>query len=501
MASSRARTELIGLSLLAIDRTSEETLRRQLFLRLRDAIAHGELRAGMRIPSTRAVAETLSVSRNTVADVFAQLIADGYLVTRHGAGTYVAANQLAVAETATQTSWERASMRGRLLTNAAIADRTLEKPARAFQVGVPPLDHFPFESWSRIAARIMRQPSLELVSYGDPAGYRPLREAIAAQVRSRTGIACRNEQIVIVGGSQQALDLVCRLALDPGDAVWLEDPSSLAVRACFLTAGATLVAVPVDEEGIDVEFGRAIAPKARLVHVTSASQWPLGPAMSRPRREALLEWASVADAWVVEEEYDGAFRYDDERPSYLKQLDTEGRVIWVGSFSITTFPAIRLGYVIAPPELVDAFVAAKATADRQTSTFEQAILAEFMYQGQYQRHLQRMREIYAERRAHLMQALRERIDLPVRCGAGGLHVTLLLPDGVDDVAITARARDAGVSVSPLSRHYAEPRAGTHGLLLGFGVADAASIDRGIGILARLLDRREPLPRAARDLPG
>ncbi|HEX3468580.1 MAG TPA: PLP-dependent aminotransferase family protein [Candidatus Elarobacter sp.] len=511
MASARTRSQVIGLSLLAIDRAAQESLRRQLYARVRDAIVRGEMRAGFRLPSTRSVAKELALSRNTVGDVFAQLVAEGYLVARHGSGTYVASNAIALTGRAAASkphgSWERASLRGRLLAAVPDYSRLDVKRPLPFQVGIPDLERFPFETWSRIATRLMRRPRAELVSYGDPAGYRPLREVIAAELRARKGIACRDDQIVVVGGTQQALDLICRLTLDPGDEVWVEDPSSRNVRAAFAGAGCTLVPVPVDGDGIDVARGRELAPRARLSHVTSAHQWPLGPTLTAPRRAELLRWAAAADALVVEDEYDGVFRYDGEKPVPLRALEGGERVIWIGSFSLTTFPGLRVGYLVAPPQLVDAFVAAKAAADRQTSSFEQATLAEFIYDGHFHRHRTRMRAIYAERAARLVTLMREQAGIEIAPPHAGLHVILPLPGQVDDRALSLRASDAGVIAQPLSPHYVAPDA-RRGLLLGFGVADLSAIEKTVPLLARCVAGAAPRPRAlrpippaARDLPG
>jgi len=511
MASARTRAQIIGLSLLAVDRAARESLRQQLYVRVRDAIVRGEIHAGFRLPSTRSVAKELALSRNTVGDVFAQLVAEGYLVARHGSGTYVAPNAIALcghgATLPARSSWERASLRGRLLAAIPEHDRLGAKPPLPFQPGIPDLEHFPFETWSRIASRLMRRPRAELVSYGDPAGYRPLREVIAAELRSRKGIACRDEQIVVVGGTQQALDLICRLALDPGDEVWIEEPSSRNVRAAFIGAGCTMVPVPVDDDGIDVARGRELAPRARLAFVTSAHQWPLGATLSAQRRSELLRWADDADALVVEDEYDGAFRYDGQRPEPLRALDRADRVIATGSFSMTTFPGLRVGYLVAPLQLVDAFVAAKAAADRQTSSFEQATLAEFIYDGHYQRHRTRMQAIYAERRTRLVELMHELTGIEIAPAQAGLHVVVPLPSSIDDRALSLRAADAGVIAPPLSTHYLTPAA-RRGLLLGFGVADVRSIEKSAPVLARCIasvtarpGTVRPLPRAARELPG
>jgi GntR family transcriptional regulator/MocR family aminotransferase len=503
--SERSRSRMIGLSLLAVDRASGGSLRRQLYARLTGAIHDGSLREGARLPSTRAIAAALSISRATVADVFEQLLADSYLVARHGSGTYVAPRNGTAAgrEPPGATTWERASQRGRLFAGIDVASRLVAKQAVAFQPGIPALDHFPFETWSRLASRVMRRPSLDAVSYGDPAGYRPLREAIAAQLRARSGINCGEERIVIVGGSQQALDLICRLVLDPGDRVWLEDPASASVRGTLLGTGAEIVPVPVDAEGLDVMAGEALAPDARMAHVTSAHQWPTGATMSQQRRESLLAWAEAADAWIVEDEYDGVFRYDGSRPKPLAALDTRGRVCSVGSFSVTTFPAVRIGYLVSPPGLVDAFIAAKSVADRQTSTLEQAILAEFIFDGHYARHLTRMQDVYAERRERLVTALDSWLGARVATPPAGMHLTLPLAEGQNDVAASERIARSGFHARPLSTLYqGAPRSG---LVLGFAVARREENERAVRAIARALDAkgraRPRLHRAARDVPG
>jgi GntR family transcriptional regulator/MocR family aminotransferase len=503
MASARLQSQTIGLSLIVLDKGSPESLRRQVYLRLRDAILSGQLRTGFRLPSTRAVASALGVSRNTVADVFAQLVAEGYLAPRRGSGTYVATVVPGPArsqERDPQTSWERASTRGKLFSTMLQSRRSADAAPIPFRPGMPALDLFPFDVWSRIASKVLRRPAPELVGYGDPAGYRPLREAIAAHVRATKRITCSVEQILVVGGSQQALDLICRLALDPGDEVWVEDPASPALRATYASGGANVIPVRVDAEGLSVECGRALAPRARLAHVTSAHQWPLGVTLSAERRAELLAWADDADAWIVEDEYDGAFRFDGDALVPLVALDRSDRVLFTGSFSVTTFPALRVGYLIAPAKLIDAFVAVKSAADRQTSTLEQAILADFMYDGHYTAHLARMQAVYTERQARVRRSLEEFSGIQAAAPRSGLHVLLPLDERTDDARIAERAAAEGVVAPALSRYYAGDAA-RKGLLLGFGLARPAATDAAVRQLARHLPRARTLHRAARDLPG
>ena len=503
MATGKRQSTIVALSFMRLDKSSDVTLRRSLYACVREAILSGSLRAGARLPSTRFVAAELGVSRNTVADAFAQLVAEELLVSRIGSGTFVAATAVpAGGAPSPPTLWERASQRGRLLATRSGEDRLDGRPSVPFQPGLPAYDHFPFDVWARIAARIMRRPAPELLGYGPSAGYAPLRDVIAADVRARTGVACRAEQVIVVGGTSQALDLVCRLTLDPGDEVWIEDPSSLYVRGTVTGAGAVVVPVPVDDEGLDVAHGRRRAPHARLAHVTSAHQWPLGPAMSLRRRTELLQWADDADAWIVEDEYDGVFRHDGTAPPSLRSLDRADRVIAVGSFSLTIFPALRLGYLIAPPSLVDAFVAAKATADRHASAFEQAILAEFIFDGHYARHRKHMQPIYRERRDALIDRIAGDAQIAIAPHEAGLHVILPLPPGTNDVALSRAARAAGIVAPPLSVHYLG-EARTAGLILGFGAGTQAALETAAARLCRdvLGGARPPRAALARDVPG
>jgi len=475
-----------ALSSLDVDVGRRGTIRAQLLEQLRAAILDLRLPAGARLPSTRAVASRLGISRSTVTDVFDQLLAEGYLVARHGSGTYVSpAVRSAVprtprAATPAATSWERVSRRGKLFADITTRTRFGDKEPRAFQTGVPAIELFPFTTWSRIAGTLLRSPPRELVSYGDSAGYGALREAIAAQFRDRKRVACDAEQVIVTSGTQQALDLINRLMLDPDEAVWIEDPASLSARATFAGAGVRLVPVPVDDEGIVVAHGVAAAPRARLAFVTPAVQSPTTVTMSAARRAELLAWADDADAWIVEDDYEDIFRYDGLDPSPLLSTATNDRVILIGSFSLSTFPALRIGYIIAPRPLVDAFVAAKGAIDRQGATVDQAVLAEFVLEGHHIRHLRRMSAEYAERREALARAVAQYLpNVPFAPPQAGLHALLRL-DGRDDEALASAASRHGVSVTPLSPLYLDrERPRGNGLLLGFAVASPGEIRLGV----------------------
>ena len=470
------------LSSLDVDVGRRGTIRTQLLGQLRTAILDVRLPAGARLPSTRAVAQRLGISRSTVSDVFDQLLAEGYLVARHGSGTYVSPGLTTYAprlRTAGPTSWERVSRRGKLFADLTTRSRYADKEPRAFQPGVPAIDLFPFATWSRLARALLRNPPRELVAYGDPAGFAALREAIAAQLRDRRHVRCDAGHVIVTSGTQQSLDIINRLMLDPDDEVWLEEPGSLAARATFVGAGVRLVPVPVDDDGIVVAHGVVAAPRARLAFVTPAVQSPTSVTMSAARRAELLAWAEAADAWIVEDDYEDIFRFEGEDPPPLRSTVTTDRVILIGSFSMSTFPALRIGYIVAPRSLVDAFVAAKAAIDRQGATLEQAVLAEFVLGGHHLRHLRRMGPEYAERRAALQRCVAQYLpELPFAPPQAGLHALLPLA-GRDDVALARAAAQRGVTVVPLSPQYLERSRARNGLLLGFAVASPGEIRLGM----------------------
>jgi GntR family transcriptional regulator/MocR family aminotransferase len=477
------RTErFVMLSSLDVDVGRRGTIRMQLLAQLRTAILDVRLPAGARLPSTRAVAKRFGISRSTVSDVFDQLLAEGYLVARHGSGTYVSPARVDAAPRVradAPTAWERVSRRGKLFADLTTRSRYADKEPRAFQPGIPAIDLFPFATWSRIAGSLLRNPPRELVAYGDPGGFPALREAIAAQLRDRKRMRCDAHHVIVTSGTQQSLDIINRLMLDPDEQVWIEEPGSLAARATFAGAGMRLVPVPVDDEGIAVAQGVAAAPHARLAFVTPAVQSPTTVTMSAARRAELLAWADAADAWIVEDDYEDIFRYDGEDPAPLHSLATTDRVILIGSFSMSTFPALRIGYIVAPRSLVDAFVAAKAAIDRQGATLEQAVLAEFVLGGHHLRHLRRMAAEYAERRDALQRCFAQYLpELPFAPPRAGLHAVLAL-SGRDDVALARGASQRGVSAIPLSPLFLDRTRPRNGLLLGFAVASPGEIRLGV----------------------
>jgi GntR family transcriptional regulator/MocR family aminotransferase len=468
----------------------------------------GRLPPGHRLPATRLLARDLGVSRNTVGGAFEQLRAEGYLEARERGGTFVAARLpdglLRAAPPASgpprrrprrptdspaDAMTHRLSARGRLVATTARAPlRARDDRLRPFRAGVPALDLFPRRIWARLLARRWRRDAVPL-AYGHAEGEAALRTAVAEYVRAARGAHCTEEQVLIVSGSQQALDLVARAALDPGDAAWMEEPGYWGVRAALTAAGARLVPVPVDNDGLDVSAGRRLGPGARVACVAPSHQMPLGVTMSAARRLELLGWARQAGAWVVEDDYDSEYRYASRPLACLQGLDDAGCVVYVGTFSKTIFPALRLGYLIAPPAMIDALQAARAAADRHSPALEQGVLADFIGEGHYVRHLRRMRAVYEERRDALRDAVARRLDGRLTLGSmdAGMHTVGWLPPGSDDRRASESLLTADVDAVPLSRYWTGPPSGS-GLVLGYAAYSPEAIRAAVDRMARVLER-------------
>ncbi len=485
------RTAAFPLGTLTLDRQASEPLGTQLYFALRTAILTGTLRPGMRLPASRVLARDIGISRNPVIDAYEQLQAEGYIQSRVGAGSYVsdllpehllqAPNRPAAKDHRRQSL--RLSRRG---TAMAALRRAYPTGCEAFATGLPDLEAFPFDLWSRLLAQHWRRPPANQLFAADPAGYRPLREAIATYLGAARAVRCNADQIVIVSGSQQAIDLVARLLIDPGDQVWLEEPGYLGTRGALLGAGAELVPVPIDGEGLDVAAGCRAAPRARLACVCPSHQFPLGVTMSLSRRLALLDWARQADAFILEDDYDSEYRYRGRPLTALQGLDTQARVIYVGTMSKVMFPGLRLGYLVLPEDLVDPVRALRIHIDGHPATLPQAALAEFIAAGHFAGHIRRMRTLYAERQQTLLaEAEMLSAHLTLEPADAGMHLVGTLAVGSDDIAISQRARRAGVILVPISRFYqGQPRQA--GLMLGYAGFNTEQIRRGVARLDRCL---------------
>jgi GntR family transcriptional regulator/MocR family aminotransferase len=494
------------LPLIAIDRTSSPPLYRQLYHWFRQAIVSGQLRPGQRIPSTRALAAELRISRLPVLNAFAQLHAEGFLETRVGSGTMVSPDVPGHAR--------GPGASGRLVSPQGGTSGTSVAPAVApppswsstlgpFRVSLPALEHFPMRIWSRLVARHARNPRRESLAYGDPMGYLPFRQAIAEYLGAARGVRCDVAQVMVVAGSQQGLQLAARVLLASGDRVWMEEPGYPGAHQALTAAGARITPVPVDQDGLKVEDGIRLARDARAVYVTPSHQYPLGATMGAARRLELLQWAAGAGAWIVEDDYDSEYRFGARPVAALQGLDAHGRVIYAGTLSKVLFPALRIGYLVLPIGLVPAFAAAREVADIFSATLYQAALTDFLREGHFARHLRRMRALYLERREALAAALARHLggELEIVGSEAGMHLTALLEAGVDDRAVSEQGARHGLSLMPLSLCHLHP-AVRGGLILGYGGSSPSQTEEGIRRLKLSLQEvgrhaaraRRPSPR-------
>jgi GntR family transcriptional regulator/MocR family aminotransferase len=484
------------LGLLALDRRAGEPLQEQLYRRIREDILAGRLAAGTRLPPTRGLAREAGVARNTVVVTYERLLHEGYLVSRTGSGTRVAELPpealLSVRSPGPASravgSPARLSARGAAVVRAR---RAAHDPGRrAFQPGLPELRQFPHGLWARLLQRHARRPPRGSLGYGHAAGLPALRASIASHVGAVRGVVCDPEQVIVVAGAQAGLDLVCRLLLDPGDEAWIENPGYLGARGALCGAGAVLVPIRVDADGLDVRAGAARAPRARLVYTTPSHQFPLGVTMSLPRRLALLDWAAHAGAWVVEDDYDSEYRYAGRPLPAMQGLDAGGRVIYLGTFSKTMFPALRAGWVVVPKLLARHFAVAIRNTGHGVPAVVQAALADFIDEGHFATHVRRMRGLYAKRQAALVAAAGRYLDgrLVVAPAEAGMQIAARLPAGSDDRALSAALDAAGIVAPPLS-DYALGRPPVRGLFLGYAGVPEREIAGAVQTLGRVLARR------------
>jgi GntR family transcriptional regulator/MocR family aminotransferase len=481
---------------LPLDPAAPVPLFRQIYDGVRHGILDGTLMPGLRLPATRRLAGELGVSRNTVLNAYEQLLAEGYLEGKAGSGTYVPStlpeDLLQVRPTSDRVpprpiKRRALSHRGELLARTSMISHRPSWEPRPFRPGIPALDAFPFETWMRLVARHHRRPSRDMLSYNDPAGYGPLRKAIAAHLGPARAVHCEPEQVIVITGSQPGLDLIARILLDAGDKAWMEDPGYPSARAVLQGAGVLPHPVPVDADGLDVAAGCTSCPAARLAYVTPSHQYPLGVTMSLPRRLALLDWAQRAGAWIVEDDYDSEFRYAGRPLAALQGLDREGRVLYLGTFSKVLFPSLRLGYLVVPPDLVDPFIAARAVVDRQSPTLTQAVVADFINEGHFFRHIRRMRTLYQGRQETLLRAASRELDGLLEAGPceTGLHLIGWLAEMSDDKKVSQAAAQVGI-VAPALSSYGIERRDRGGVLLGYAGSDARQIRDGVRRLASAL---------------
>lgn len=475
---------------------------RQIYRALRARIVGGELATGTRLPPTRSLAQELGVSRTTVLQAYEQLAAEGFIAGRTGSGSYVSTTAKAAtrgretgrapretphAPTLSRFARRLEERRARPLYSSYVSEQT--PIAYDFRYGRPSIADFPVGAWQRCIGRRARAASARAHDYGHPQGSPALRTALAGYLSRARGVGIDADRLLIVTGSQQGLDLGARVLLDPGDHAVVEEPGYEGARRAFEAAGAKLVFVATDDDGLCTNDLATAAPRAHVAHVTPSHHYPLGGIMPYARRAELLAWANRAGAYVVEDDYDGEYRFSGRPLEPLKALDQDDRVIYLGTFSKVMYPALRVGYLALPDSLVEPFVRAKLVADGGGPILEQDALADFIASGEFERHIRRSRKRYAERRAALLEALRNYLGNRVEiCGAdAGLHVVVRLLDDAASSAreISRRAREVGVGIYPLDPYYERPPR-RPAFVLGYGGVRPADIRTGVAKLAQIL---------------
>lgn len=460
----------------------------QLCLALRQRILATPGTYRIKLPTSRSLALALQVSRNTVVRAYDQLYAEGYISSRVGDGTY--ADGLAAAVVAAPDAQAEAppamrqSAMQRRLSGYEGRRRMAAGPARAFRLGIPAYDLFPNQAWGRLQSQFWRRAPLAEMGYGDAAGSLRLRELIAAYLRQARGLACEPSQIIITAGAQHGIALCAQLLLDAGDKVAIENPCYPAAAAALTVAGAQLVGIALDQDGMDTSQ-LAQHADCRMAYVTPSHQYPLGVTLSLARRLELLAWAERHDSWIVEDDYDGEYRYDGTPLAPLAALDRSGRVLYVGTFSKIAFPGLRLGYLVLPPKLAPTLIALHAMGDRHPPAADQAVMAEFIAAGHFQRHIRRMRRASRARRDALLEGWEPLFgqQLPLPKVAAGLHLSLPLASAGQEADLVAKAIAAGVEINPMSRFCLPGQAANPqhraGLMLGFAGVDEAAIRRAL----------------------
>src|SRR5579862_4505391 len=484
------------LPVIAIDRRAPMPLYQQIYSGFRSAIVGGNLHPGQRIPSTRLLAVELGVSRFPVLNAYAQLLAEGYFESQVGAGTVISTSiPDQIPRVAPSAVGSKVSFQGprRVARRTSLLPRTEVKPGQrgsaAFRVGQVAFEQFPRKVWSNLVARNCRNMDAGSTHYRSPMGSEAFRQTIARYLRTARSVRCDASQIMIVNGSQQALEITARVLLNPGDRVWMEEPCYWLARSVFALAGCRLVPVPVDEQGLSVEAGIKLSRKARAAFVTPSHQFPLGVTMSASRRFQLLEWAHNTGSWVIEDDYDSEYRFESLPIASLQGLDDNARVIYIGTFSKVLFPSLRLGYIVIPPDLVERFISVRLIMDIAPPDFFQHVVADFMDEGHFARHLRRMRVLYREQRSALVKCLGEQLGTMVQVlgSEAGLHLPVAMKSsrGMSDVEIAERAACQNLWLWPLSPYYAG-KPSRSGFVLGFGGTRVEEIPPAVNVLRKLL---------------
>jgi len=487
------RLPLSEIHTIHLDATSQEPLYRQLYSAIRQAILSGRFPSKVRLPSSRQFADTLAIARNTVTAAYDQLVDEGFIERRPGSGSFVAETQPdtfihvdSIPKRAPAIAQKSPlSQRGKRMA-APLRHRATGTP-KPFVPGLPDLGELPIERWSRLMAKHWRLATPSMLAYGNTGGLPALRHSISAYLNACRAVNCQPKQVIVVAGAQQALDLTCRLLLDDGDPAWIEEPGYGGARGALINSGAKLIPVPLDAEGLDLTRGKALCSRPKLIYITPSHQYPTGRTMSLRRRLALLEMARETGAWIIEDDYDSEYRYSGKPLAALQGLDQSNRVLYIGTFSKVLFPSLRMGYLVVPPALTEAFLGARGYTDTQPPVVIQAALAELMDSGHFLSHIRRMRALYASRQQLMIGLLRQHLHpwLFAEPPLAGMQLAAEAIVPMDDVAISRRAERMGLHLPPLSTYYSgTPQ--TRGFVLGYAGFREEELRRGVEALASLL---------------
>jgi GntR family transcriptional regulator / MocR family aminotransferase len=480
------------LSSIRIDRKGNQKIGVQLYMALRDLILSGGLADAERLPASRTLASELAISRTTVIDALDRLVSEGLLESRVGAGTFV--SNAFREKTRLKKVHEIPVPAGHIRLSDKAADAAARFAHRerlpylssAFVTALPALDKFPMAQWARLSARHWRSDRDALMGYGDPFGLPALRAAIAAHLNASRGIHCDPDQIFIVGGAQHAFSLIADLLVNEGEKIWFENPGAIGARNAFTAAGAELVPIDIDDDGMIVADGLEKVPDFRLAFVTPSHQQPLGRVMSLSRRLELLQAVGDANAYVVEDDYDGDFYFGNQPLPTMKSIDTDHRVIYVGTFSKTLFPSLRLGFLLAPPALVDPIRTISAASLSGIPTWTQAVVADFINEGFFATHIRTMRALYKERHDELHRQAELVSDfLDIQQASAGFHTVGFLKRPIDVNCLVERADNAGVVLSSIDKYCLTPIQ-SKGVVMGYGSCDTQQIGAAMKKLASVV---------------
>jgi GntR family transcriptional regulator/MocR family aminotransferase len=484
------RDKFAGALVTLLDSQSADSATTSVRLQkaIRQMIVEGAVRERDRLPSTRTLSAELRVARDTLEAAYRQLEAEGFLTRRHGSGTFVAKLDRDTLETSRPGSRRKAraqpgpqaslSNRGTAIWGrGGVVDQTTALP---FAAAMPDVKPFPLDTWRRLTSRILRGNGQVALMYGDAQGYLPLREEISRYLAAHRGVRCKAEQVIVLNSSQQALSIIASLLLDPGDPVAIEDPGYHGARSVFAAAGVSLHPVPVDGSGLRFQDLLECGKEMRAVYLTPSHHYPTGVTLSLDRRLALIDWAARNERWIIEDDYDSEYRYDGLPVSAIQGLDSNERVLYVGTFSKVLFPSLRLAYLVLPERLTPTFVTARTLIDGQSSMINQMVLAQFMAEGHFTAHIRHMRQIYRARRDAFMVSFARHLApfADAVPPAGGLHVACKLKPGLSEDVTVQAAQSAGIELPTLRRLYAGPHA-DEGWLMGFAALTAHEIDDAI----------------------